>query len=786
MAPGLHGFRAGGSPSAAARSHEYCRHLVVLRNGPIARRAPQLPVRALAHRARRAAVELDARLLALENALTSPDDCESLESLVIDLARVAMDEAEAATRRAIFDAQSDAQAQVERRVRKREPPSRRRVRRPRRCIGISIPPGRTRRRSSGKSKRRAAGSRPNARRARGSEGSAEDTRVARIRAHGHQVLAPRSGTGAGGARQGRGRRTRGGARAEETSRAAIRKAAEDADRRVAAAEEDADRRSRRRRRNSLLAAAEEPRRLAETEEAIGRRLAAAEEEADRRLTAAEEDAARRLTATEEAAETELRRARDEFAEQLARERATIAELTEAQAKLEPLLAAAINDADARSAEIESAVSRADALEQRWKDAEHAREQAESRASATARERDTLALELDAARQASQTDAAALAAAKQARQEAEGRAEAAVKEREAVARDLKAARKERQSDGSALAAAEKARDEAEARAEAVEQERDALAKELDAASQQSQSHPDDLLHVDGAACRTSGNGQRRAPASIERCSAPWRDPRGHAAACSHRRCRAYVAIPQLAVRSSLEGEFKRARTPLRGGGAGFLGPIFDPLCVDGDPGRADAVPALSRPADIAAERHERRASLLSLLESQRPAIADSEAYGKLRGQAVTLTGAPKGSADEFSLDGEPQAIKERYGLHRFGRAMLLARRLAQAGVPMTTIHFNEMTVCDGWDTHSKNFAALESELLPMLDQGLSALIEDLGSRGILGRDADRRHGRVRPHAQDQRPSRARSLGIVPVGAAGRRRHPRRCRLGRVRQDRGVPV
>jgi hypothetical protein len=193
---------------------------------------------------------------------------------------------------------------------------------------------------------------------------------------------------------------------------------------------------------------------------------------------------------------------------------------------------------------------------------------------------------------------------------------------------------------------------------------------------------------------------------------------------------YVAIPQLAVRSSLEGEFKRARTPLRGGGAGFLGPLFDPLCVDGDPGASDAVPALSRPADIAAERHERRARLLSLLESQRPAIADSEFYGNLRGQAVNLTGAQQGSADEFSLDGEPQATKERYGLNRFGRALLVARRLARAGVVMTTIHFNEMTVCDGWDTHSKNFAALESELLPMLDRGLSALIEDLADQGAL--------------------------------------------------------
>ncbi len=50
--------------------------------------------------------------------------------------------------------------------------------------------------------------------------------------------------------------------------------------------------------------------------------------------------------------------------------------------------------------------------------------------------------------------------------------------------------------------------------------------------------------------------------------------------------------------------------------------------------------------------------------------------------------------------------------------------------MTAIHFNEMTVCDGWDTHSKNFEALAGELLPMLDQSLSALLDDLAARGTL--------------------------------------------------------
>jgi hypothetical protein len=193
---------------------------------------------------------------------------------------------------------------------------------------------------------------------------------------------------------------------------------------------------------------------------------------------------------------------------------------------------------------------------------------------------------------------------------------------------------------------------------------------------------------------------------------------------------FVAIPELAVRSSTEGEFQRARAALRGGAAGFLGPIFDPLCVDGDPARADAVPALARPNDVAAERHARRAQLLQLLEARRQIAAGSESYDRLRGQAVLLTGSHGGTSAAFSLEEEPRALRERYGDHRFGRSMLLARRLAQAGVAMTAIHFNEMTVCDGWDTHSKNFDALKSELLPMLDQSLSALITDLDERGAL--------------------------------------------------------
>jgi hypothetical protein len=193
---------------------------------------------------------------------------------------------------------------------------------------------------------------------------------------------------------------------------------------------------------------------------------------------------------------------------------------------------------------------------------------------------------------------------------------------------------------------------------------------------------------------------------------------------------FIALPELAIRSSTEGEFKRARLPLRGGAAGFLGPRYEPLLVNGAAGSHEAIPALDLPEGVTAERFEQRAALLALLDHRSPRVAATNDFGALRQSAIALTGSASRGLEVFSLDAEPAKVRERYGSHRFGRTMLLARRLVEAGVPMVAIHWNEMTVCDGWDTHSKNFEGLKSELLPMLDQGLSALIADLHERGLL--------------------------------------------------------
>src|SRR5262245_47042116 len=191
---------------------------------------------------------------------------------------------------------------------------------------------------------------------------------------------------------------------------------------------------------------------------------------------------------------------------------------------------------------------------------------------------------------------------------------------------------------------------------------------------------------------------------------------------------FVAIPEVAVRSSTSGEFKRARTPLRGGSGGFLGARFDPLAVNGEPGSLDAVPALIPPLEVPRERFERRSALLELLNRTKPSSRD---FDDVRQRAALLTGASSATnLAPFTLDGESAALRERYGNHRFGRAMLMARRLVEAGVSLVGVHFNEMTVCDGWDTHSQNFEGLKSELLPMVAQSLSALPEDLDERGPL--------------------------------------------------------
>jgi arylsulfatase A-like enzyme len=65
----------------------------------------------------------------------------------------------------------------------------------------------------------------------------------------------------------------------------------------------------------------------------------------------------------------------------------------------------------------------------------------------------------------------------------------------------------------------------------------------------------------------------------------------------------------------------------------------------------------------------------------------------------------------------------------GRNLLLARRLVEAGVPFINVNdFKQQG--HNWDTHADNFGQHKDHLLPPMDRGFSALVEDLDARGLL--------------------------------------------------------
>lgn len=81
-------------------------------------------------------------------------------------------------------------------------------------------------------------------------------------------------------------------------------------------------------------------------------------------------------------------------------------------------------------------------------------------------------------------------------------------------------------------------------------------------------------------------------------------------------------------------------------------------------------------------------------------------------------------EAFRVEKESAKVRERYGENGFGRGCLLARRLVEGGVPFVEVNLG------GWDNHQNIFDTLQNQKLPQLDQGMSALMEDLAARGML--------------------------------------------------------
>lgn len=162
---------------------------------------------------------------------------------------------------------------------------------------------------------------------------------------------------------------------------------------------------------------------------------------------------------------------------------------------------------------------------------------------------------------------------------------------------------------------------------------------------------------------------------------------------------------------------------------------------GDPSAAKfRPPNLSLDAGLNGGRLDDRRGLVRQLDRYRRAFdlqGAADATDAFRQQAFQLL-TSKNVADAFALERETPETRDRYGRHLWGQSCLLARRLAEAGTSVITIDALSPVPTNpiyfSWDDHSNpatgwNLEGAMRWRAPFMDQGLSALIEDIYARSL---------------------------------------------------------
>lgn len=195
-------------------------------------------------------------------------------------------------------------------------------------------------------------------------------------------------------------------------------------------------------------------------------------------------------------------------------------------------------------------------------------------------------------------------------------------------------------------------------------------------------------------------------------------------------------PCVSMRPKTPTDVPRFVESTRGQGSGWLGPAFQPFIIDTDPNSPEYARAeFSLSAALTPSRFERRMGLRERIDGQ---FRDLEREVSLRAHDTSYHRAynlltTAGAASAFDLSQEPDSVRDRYGRHMHGQAVLQARRLLEAGVPLVTVFWQNdgiKNVSVYWDTHGRNFIDLKDRLMPPADQAFSALLEDLEQRGML--------------------------------------------------------
>lgn len=174
------------------------------------------------------------------------------------------------------------------------------------------------------------------------------------------------------------------------------------------------------------------------------------------------------------------------------------------------------------------------------------------------------------------------------------------------------------------------------------------------------------------------------------------------------------------------------TVLHGQIPGFLGAKHASFTIDQELMPKEVrIEAVEPNADVTALRLTARRDLLAQFDQQRRLLEESATARNLdayyqRAFNLLTSNSTRGA---FDLASETSQVRERYGRTEFGQRCLLARRLAEAGVPMINVSYCH-TPQGSWDTHSQNFKQMKDSLGPTFDTAFSALVEDLAERGML--------------------------------------------------------
>lgn len=178
------------------------------------------------------------------------------------------------------------------------------------------------------------------------------------------------------------------------------------------------------------------------------------------------------------------------------------------------------------------------------------------------------------------------------------------------------------------------------------------------------------------------------------------------------------------------------------GAAYLGPSYAPFNVPGDPSDQKFEVKNIALSQSISERLDDRMLLRGHFDQMRRQIDQSglmQAMDGFQTKAVEMLTSDK-AREAFDLSREPQELRERYGHHAWGQRALLARRLVEAGCSFVTMVMEKPYQSGvewlkqgtyNWDSHAVNCHLFDDAKvrLPIYDQAVTALVEDLHNRGL---------------------------------------------------------